>query len=141
MTDDLERARHRREQKRTTAPAGNFGVDFPRQIQITREMDKIQRAERRKGAPTPERITIALDWRDLYGPEVDEALGGQEPMVDEWETGERIPTDEQMQALAWLTDFPIDFFYLPPPPPMPGLMLCGEDGCGPLDGAVGRVNT
>ena len=28
---------------------------------------------------TPERITMALDLRDLYGPEVDEALGGQEP--------------------------------------------------------------
>jgi transcriptional regulator with XRE-family HTH domain len=50
-------------------------------------------------------------------------------MVDEWETGERVPTKEQIQALARLTGFSIDFFYLPPPPPMAGVFLCSEDGC------------
>lgn len=131
MTDDLSRARQRRERRRTTAPAGTFGVGLKRQVQITRVMDKVHQAERRNGPPTPERITAALDFRfrGLYGPEVDEALGGQEPMVDEWEAGERIPTDEQMRALVWLTGFPINFFYLPPPPPLAGVWLCGEDGC------------
>jgi hypothetical protein len=43
-------------------------------------------------------------------------------MVDEWETGERIPAAEQLQALARLTGFPINFFYLPPPPALGGVV-------------------
>lgn len=129
MTDDLSRARERRDRRRSAAPVGAFGPGGQRQIQITRVMDKVRQAERRNGPPTPERITAALDICDLYGPEVDEALGGEEPMVDEWETGERIPTREQLQALARLTGFPVDFFFLPPPPSMAGVWLCGEDGC------------
>ncbi|REF00319.1 hypothetical protein [Thermomonospora umbrina] len=132
MADDLSRARERRERHRSTAPAGTFGVGTRRQMQIAKVMDKVRQAERRHGPPTPERITIALDICGLYGPEVDETLGGQEPMVDEWETGERIPTDEQLQALALLTGFPINFFYLPPPDPLTGVLLCSEDGCEPL---------
>lgn len=77
---------------------------------------------------------MALDLTDQYGPEVDEALGGQEPMVDEWETGERVPTGEQVQALAKLTGFPLSFFYLPPPEDFTGGWLCGADGCVPLAG-------
>jgi DNA-binding transcriptional regulator YiaG len=101
-----------------------------RQDQIAGVMYRVRNAELRASAtPTPERITMALDLRDLYGPEVDEALGGQEPMVDEWESGRRVPTKEQIQALAWLTDFPVTFFYLPPPRPLPGLIICGDDGC------------
>jgi transcriptional regulator with XRE-family HTH domain len=89
-------------------------------------MDKVRDAERLKGPPTPERITAALDMQGLYGPEVDEALGGQEPMVDEWESGERIPTREQIEALARLTGWPVKFFYLPPSS-MPGeIFLCGD---------------
>lgn len=137
MSDDLTRARERRERRRSAAPAGNFGVSGRKQARIAKVMDKVRAAERLNGPPTPERITIALDMRGLYGPEVDEALGGEEPMVDEWETGERIPTKEQVEALARLTDFPVAFFYLPPPPPLSGGMLsggmlCGEDGCEPL---------
>lgn len=98
MTDDLSSARQRREQRRSTTPVGAFGVSSAKQARISRVTDKVHRAERRHGPPTPERITIALDICDLYGPEVDEALGGEEPMVDEWETGERIPTSEQMRA-------------------------------------------
>lgn len=130
--DDLSRARERRERRRTP-PAGNFGPSSRRQAQINKVMDKVRLAERLNSAPTPERITMALDICDLYGPEVDEALGGQEPMVDEWESGERVPTKEQVQALARLTGFPMKFFYLPPPPPMPGVILCGDDGCRSLD--------
>lgn len=136
MTDDLERARQRRELRRPTAPVGAFGVGPRRQAQITWVMDTVRQAERRHGPPTPERITAALDIQGLYGPEVDEALGGQEPMVDEWETGERIPTAEQVEVLAQLTGFPVNFFYLPPPVPLTGGWLCGEDGCEPLDGRL-----
>jgi hypothetical protein len=130
--DDLSKARQRRERRRTP-PAGAFGPNAGKQARIDRVMDKVRDAERLNGPPTPERITAALDMCDLYGPQVDEALGGQEPMVDEWESGERIPTKEQVQALAWLTGFPMKFFYLPPPPAMPGVIICGDDGCRTLD--------
>jgi transcriptional regulator with XRE-family HTH domain len=133
VTDDLERARLLRERKRSAAPVGAFGPSRRRQARIAKVMDKVHQAERRNGAPTPERITVALDICGLYGPEVDEALGGVEPMVDEWETGERIPTAQQVRALARLTGFPVDFFFLPPPPPLPGGWICSEGGCEPLD--------
>ncbi|MDD4866194.1 MAG: hypothetical protein PHQ28_03410 [Mycobacterium sp.] len=61
--------------------------------------------------PIPARITIALDLAGLWGPEVDRQLGGEEPMVDEWEAGLRVPTREQVEALARLTGQPIGFFY------------------------------
>lgn len=133
MTDDLSRARERRNRRRSTAPVGAFGPVGARRARIDKVMDKVRQAERRNGPPTPERITAALDICNLYGPEVDEALGGQEPMVDEWETGERIPTTEQVRALSKLTGFPINFFYLPPPQPMPGIFLCGDHGCERLE--------
>jgi len=132
MTDDLAGARERRDRRRTTKPVGAFGPSSRKQARIDTVMDKVRAAEKRNGPPTPQRITIALDICDLYGPEVDEALGGQEPMVDEWETGQRIPTKEQVQALAVLTGYPVDYFYLPPPPTLTGVWLCGADGCQPL---------
>lgn len=64
----------------------------------------------RHGHVIPHRITTALDLRELYGPEVDQACGVQEPAVDEWEEGIRYPTWEQLLALARLTDFPVKFF-------------------------------
>jgi hypothetical protein len=61
--------------------------------------------------PTPERITIALAFRGMHDPEVDRALGGEEPMVDEWESGARVPIPEQVQAgLAELTGYTVRFF-------------------------------
>lgn len=90
-------------------------------------------AERRRllteEVPNPRRITLALDSRDLYGPEVDRACGGEEPMVDEWETGERIPTAEQMVKLADLTGYPIRFFYGEDPPVSRGF-ICIRSGPG-----------
>lgn len=62
--------------------------------------------------PVPARITLALDTRQLYGPEVDEACGVEEPAVDEWEAGTRIPTVAQVAALAQLTGMPVEYFYL-----------------------------
>jgi hypothetical protein len=126
--DELSRARQRRERRRTP-PAGAFGPNARKQARIDDVLEKVREAERLNGPPTPERITAALDMAGLYGPEVDEALGGQEPMVDEWESGERIPTSEQIHALARLTGFPVKFFYRPAPPPMAGVIICGEDGC------------
>jgi hypothetical protein len=138
--DDLDAARKRRQKRRVVQPAGAFGPSTRKQIVIDRTLAKVDAAaERRNPAayyagktPTPERITTALDIRQLYGPEVDQALGGEEPMVDEWEAGVRVPTFEQMQRLAVLTGFPVKFFYLPAPPALTGGWMCGSGGCQPL---------
>jgi hypothetical protein len=86
-------------------------------------------ARRRAGPPTPARITLALDLAGLDGPQVDVTCGGVEPMVDEWETGTRIPTGDQLEALARLTGMTVDFFYLPAPDPMVG-WICQRSGPG-----------
>lgn len=65
----------------------------------------------RQGKLVPHRITAALDLRELYGPEVDEACGAKEPDVDMWEAGTLYPTWEQFLALAKLTNFPAAFFF------------------------------
>jgi hypothetical protein len=90
-----------------------------------------QREERELATmtPVPYRITTALNLMGLYGPEVDRALGGEEPMVDLWETGELVPSREQVEALAELTQYPVKFFYMPVTiPGGPGVM-CTSDGC------------
>ena len=143
MSDDLARLRELRERRRTTQPAGAFGLSGSKAVRANRVLARIEAAddlraitEGRK-APTPERITMALDLRELYGPEVDEALGGEEPMVDEWESGVRVPSFGQVLALAKLTGFPVRFFYQPPPAPLPGGWICGADGCVPLGEGAG----
>ena len=73
-------------------------------------------------------ITIALDSRGMDGPEVDEALGVVEPTVDLWETGELVPTHEQVRRLATLTSYPIGFFYRKHPEHMGVTFMCGDDG-------------
>ena len=80
-------------------------------------------------APNPRRITMALDLMDAQGPEVDIALGGVEPMVDEWESGARIPTRDQIERLAKYTGFGADFFYLADPAPLVG-WVCTRSGKG-----------
>lgn len=139
MTDDLAKVRARRKQRRESGPAVEFGPSG--NAAIDRVMLRVDAAAERHNpaayydgkTPTPERITIALDHAGLYGPEVDEALGGEEPMVDEWEEGKRVPDFAQVQALAEMTGFPVKFFYLEAPPPLKGF-ICGEDGCKPLGG-------
>ncbi|MFD2421633.1 hypothetical protein [Amycolatopsis pigmentata] len=81
----------------------------------------------RSGCVSPWRITAALDLRDLYGPEVDEACGVTEPAVDMWEAGQLYPTWEQLLALAELTHFPPGFFVLggEPIPIDATSLLCG----------------
>ena len=93
---------------------------------LQQELDRIKNDCQ---APNPHQITLALDSRCLYGPEVDSTLGGREPMVDEWESGKRIPTFEQIMALAYLTEYPILFFYEPDSPDFGPVLLCGADGC------------
>lgn len=140
MTDDLERARELRRRRKATQPAGAFGVVGAKKARIDRALAKVDAAAERRDptayyagkTPTPERITTALDLCELYGPEVDQVLGGEEPMVDEWESGERVPTFEQMQRLAVLTSYPVKFFYQPPSPPIEKGWICGSDGCKPL---------
>lgn len=61
------------------------------------------RADWTAGRVVPWLITIALDAKRLYGPEVDEACGVAEPGVDMWEEGTLYPTFEQLCALAKLT--------------------------------------
>ncbi|MFI7448135.1 hypothetical protein ACIBQX_11610 [Nonomuraea sp. NPDC049714] len=79
--------------------------------------------------PLPDRITAALNLAGLYGPEVDRMFGGEEPMVDEWEAGTRIPTPEQIRLLADLAGVIPGFFYrLPEAPGGPGF-ICTSDGC------------
>jgi transcriptional regulator with XRE-family HTH domain len=95
--------------------------------------------------PEPTRITAALNLRELYGPEVDRACGVAEPAVDMWESGELVPTDEQVAALAELTRMPVDYFYGPPLPELTG-WICyrtrpgkGEPRCQPFDTAADRA--
>ncbi len=139
MTDDLAKARQRGKRK-ASPPAGTFGLTGAGQVRADRVLSKVDAAaeDRDPGAyyagktPTPGRITAALDMRDLYGPEVDQALGGEEPMVDEWESGVRVPALEQIRALSELTGLPVRFFYLPAMAPFDSGFICGSDGCHPL---------
>ena len=103
---------------------------MPRSYWSAQDTQRWQHIEASGEAPNPRRITSALDIRMLYGPEVDRDLGGEEPMVDEWESGKRIPTLEQVKALARLTDFPPAYFYLPTSPEeLEPIFMCGTGGC------------
>ncbi len=83
--------------------------------------------------PNRERITLALNHRSLYGPEVDEALGVEEPTVDQWESGEVIPTTEDIGRLARLTGFMPRWFYgATLPEPNIGFMCGRRDKCVPI---------
>lgn len=71
------------------------------------------------GLVVPWRITIALDAKSLYGPEVDEACDAQEPDVDRWEAGYLYPTWEQLLLLAELTRCTARFFTMHDVQPLP----------------------
>lgn len=81
--------------------------------------------------PNPARITAALDAAGLWGPEVDHACGVEEPTVDLWETGELVPTPDQVRALATLCGVTPSMFY-GDYEPVP-TWLCGSDGCKYID--------
>jgi hypothetical protein len=88
----------------------------------------------RAGKVVPARITLALDFCGLEGPEVDTACGAAEPDVDMWELGLAVPAPEQVAKLAELTGFPVAYFYQPiKPGPLAGsaIFICrrGRRGC------------
>lgn len=85
-------------------------------------------AQYRTMKPTPNRITHALNQRGLYGPQVDQACGVEEPAVDMWEAGALVPTFEQVEALAKLTEFPIGWFYQPPIESIDHGIVCWKTG-------------
>ena len=93
-----------------------------------------------KAKPNRYRITTALDYRGLYGPEVDEALGVDEPTVDEWESGELLPTTEDIQCLATLTHFPVAFFYGVTMKEPELVYMCGM-GIGPRGGCEATMHS
>jgi transcriptional regulator with XRE-family HTH domain len=74
--------------------------------------------------PNPKRITLALDAKGLYGPDVDRACGVEEPAVDQWETGELVPTPEQLVKLAALTGVTVGFFFGDDPPHLGRVFIC-----------------
>lgn len=123
-------SRRRRPQQPSTAK-GRAAVEAGRYVGAL----MAQRTERliATGKIVPARITLALDFRRLEGPEVDLACGAQEPDVDLWECGLAVPTAEQLVKLAALTNFPIGYFYLPikPGPLVEGIIICykGKRGC------------
>lgn len=84
----------------------------------------------RDGLVSPRAITAALDMRALYGPEVDEACGVQEPAVDQWEAGQLYPSWEQLDALARLTGFPVRFFTRDQAGEITGGFMCQRSGRG-----------
>lgn len=84
----------------------------------------------RDGLVSPRAITAALDMRALYGPEVDEACGVQEPAVDQWEAGQLYPSWEQLDALARLTGFPVRFFTRDHIGEITGGFMCQRSGRG-----------
>jgi transcriptional regulator with XRE-family HTH domain len=76
--------------------------------------------------PNPRRITMALDAKALYGPEVDRACGVEEPAVDLWESGALVPTGDQLAALAKLTGVTVEFFYGDDPPRLGVVYICSR---------------
>lgn len=80
--------------------------------------------------PLPERISFALNARQLYGPEVDAACLAAEPDVDNWEAGISTPSPEQVRALAQLTAYPVEWFYREPLKVVSSAIACGRSGRG-----------
>jgi len=65
--------------------------------------------------PNRDRITCALDYRGMHGPEVDEALGvadALDTVVDSWEDGTATPTHDDVRRLATLTGMLPQWFYM-----------------------------
>lgn len=93
--------------------------------QHRRREDEWEAAEGwRRGELVPAAITMWLDLRGLYGPEVDAACGVEEPAVDEWEAGERYPTWVQLLALAELVDVPPTAFFRAVPEIRGPIFMC-----------------
>ena len=94
----------------------------------------MSRAWRSDAPVVPRRISQAFDMCEMFGPEVDRALGVEEPTVDRWESGEEVPTEVQVKKIAVLTGFPLPFFYKPMEALLGDGWICSADGCEPLEG-------
>lgn len=68
------------------------------------------------GLLEPWRITMYLNAKALYGPEVDQACGVEEPAVDLWEAGKLYPTWEQTLLLCQLVGVTPRALLAPRPP-------------------------
>lgn len=84
----------------------------------------------RAGHLNPRRITLALDAIEAEGPDVDIACGAVEPAVDEWETGTRTPSVDQLLALADFTGMRSEWFFLPGPDDPSWMVFCQRSGRG-----------
>ncbi|OZF41903.1 hypothetical protein CH292_27235 [Rhodococcus sp. 14-2470-1a] len=84
--------------------------------------------------PVPYRITAALNLANLHGPAVDAALEVREPTVDNWEAGTLRPSPAELDRLAALTGFDVEWFYRPAPNPFVGFLCSrGRGGCELVD--------
>jgi hypothetical protein len=54
----------------------------------------------------------------------------REPAVDQWETGELIPTDEQLALLGDLAGLTVRWFYRDDPPEITHGFICRRSGRG-----------
>jgi hypothetical protein len=68
--------------------------------------------------PHPSRITVALDAAGLFGDDADRTLGVIPPVVDLWEQGALVPTDEQLADLAQRAGVTVEWFYDGPVEPL-----------------------
>lgn len=99
------------------------------------EEERLLREER----PIPARITMALDLRELYGPEVDLACGTWEGNpdgdVDAWEAGTAVPRAEQVRLLSEVACFPVTYFYMAVKVglQLDGVIMCTDSGCERLE--------
>ena len=67
-------------------------------------------------APDRSRITVALDLAGLFGKQADATLGVVPGVIHRWETGELVPTEQQLTDLAeragvttaWFYDGPVE---------------------------------
>lgn len=91
-----------------------------------READtRASKAAHDRGELKPWRVTMALNLRQLYGPEVDTACDAAEPDVDDWEAGTLYPRWEQVVLLAKLVGNPVGFFYQGGEPATGTIFICG----------------
>lgn len=95
--------------------------------------------------PTPERITLALDAAGLFGPGADAQLGTAPPALDQWESGDLVPTDAQLAALADRAGVTVEWLYGPPPDDVVGWVCFrtrpgrGQARCQRIDTAADRA--
>lgn len=92
------------------------------------EHTKLRATRKLNRFPDRDRITSALDFRMMHGPEVDEALGVHnafDTTVDAWEAGTEIPSEDDIRRLATLTGFAPEWFYQDAPQ-LEGVFICGR---------------